>query len=90
MSNQNKNTSEERFVVAVGDNRNVTVLDVPAYQLRASRQTGEIIAQSTVQLPDSWNCRDSVINMVFDTTASNMGQHVSAACVTLQQRLDRA
>jgi hypothetical protein len=32
---------------------------------------------------------DSVVNMTFDATASNTG-HVSAACISLQQRMCRA
>ncbi|XP_063615336.1 uncharacterized protein LOC134788372 [Penaeus indicus] len=40
-------------------------------------------------LLNSWDCADSIVNMVFDTTASNTG-HVTGACVSIQQELGRA
>ena len=42
-----------------------------------------------MDLLDSWHCRDNIVNIVFDTRAANSG-HVTAACVTIQQHLNRA
>jgi len=89
MMNQAKHTSEERLVVAVGDQSDVKILGVPAYQPGTDQRSGDIIAQASMQLLQSWNCVESIVNMTFDTTASNTG-HVSAACITLQQTTGRA
>jgi len=89
MLSQAKHTSEERLVVAVGNQNDVKILGVPAYQPGTDQRSGDIIAQATIQLLQSWNCVGSIVNMTFDTTASNTG-HVSAACITLQQSTGRA
>jgi len=44
MLNQAKHTSEERLVVAVGDQRDVKILGVPAYQPGTDQRSGDIIA----------------------------------------------
>ena len=84
-----KQTKEERLVVAIGSNIQVKIFGVPSYKPGTDQRSGDIIAQALVQLLDSWKCRDTVINMTFDTTASKTG-YVSAACITLQQSLGRA
>jgi len=89
MINKSKNESEERLAIAIGNNKDIKLLGVPAYKPGTDQRSGDIIAQATVQLLQSWNCVDSVVNMTFDTTASNTG-HVTAACITLQQSLGRA
>lgn len=86
---KSKNKSEERLAIAVGNNIDIKLLGVPSYQPGTDQGAGDIIASATVQLLQSWNCVDSVVNMTFDTTASNTG-HVSAACITLQNRMGRA
>ena len=83
-----KQTKEERLVVAIGNNTQVKILGVPSYKPSTDQRSGDIIAQASAQLLDSCKCRDAVINMTFDTTASNAG-HVSAACITLQRSLGR-
>lgn len=85
----NKNISEERLSVLVGTASEIKLLGVPAYEPGKDRKSGDIIADLTVDLLKSWNCTDSIISMAFDTTASNTG-HVTAACVTIQQRLGRS
>jgi len=85
----NKNIYEERLTVVVGNAHELKLLGVPAYQPGTHRNAGDILADLTVDLLSSWKCGGSVVNMTFDTTASNTG-HVSAACVTIQQRLGRA
>ena len=89
MLNQAKHMSEERLVVAIGNQNDTKILGVPAYQPGTDQRSGDIIAQATMQLLQSWNCVGSIVNMTFDTTASNTG-HVSAACITLQQSTGRA
>ena len=77
MMSQTTRDLQERLVVSVGDNTNVKVLGVPAYQPGTDQRSGDIIIRATMQLLQSWNCVDSIVNMTFDTTASNTG-HVSA------------
>ena len=74
----NKNISEERLSVLVGNSNELKLLGVPAYQPGTDRKSGDIIAELTVNLLSSWKCGDSVVNMTFDTTASNTG-HLTAA-----------
>ena len=70
---------------------NIKLLEVPAYKSgnAGNRNSGKNMANLTMDLLDSWHCRDSIVNRVFDTTAANTG-HVTAACVTIQQHLNRA
>jgi len=89
MVNQTTHDLAERLVVSVGNNTSNKLLGVPAYQPGTDKRCGTIIASATVELLHSWECADTVVNMTFDTTASNTG-HVSAACVSLQQSLGRA
>lgn len=86
---ENRNISEERLTVVVGNSVELKILGVPAYQPGTDRKSGDIIADLTVDLLSTWHCADSIVNMTFDTTASNTG-HISAACVTIQKRLGRA
>lgn len=86
---EDKNVNEERLTVAVGDVNEIKLLGVPSYQPGTGRHCGEIITEKSMELLNLWNCADAVVNMVFDTTASNTG-HVSAACVTLQKATGRA
>lgn len=85
----NQNVNEERLTVVVGNQRDLKLLGVPSYQPGSDRKSGDIIAELTVDLLESWGCADSIVNMTFDTTASNTG-HITAACVTIQQKLGRA
>jgi len=84
----NRNVTQERLTVVVGDALELKLLGVPAYEPGTDRKSGDII-DLTIDLLLSWHCTDSIINMTFDTTASNTG-HVTAACVTVQMRLRRA
>lgn len=84
----NKYENEERLTVAVGDVTDNKVLGVPAYKPGTDKKCGEIISKLTFDLLCSWNCTDSICNMVFDTTTSNTG-HVSAACIQIQETLER-
>lgn len=84
----NQNITEERLSVIVGTSNELKLLGVPSYQPGTDRKSGDIIAQLTVNLLESWKCADSIANLTFDTTASNTG-HVTAACVTIQQQLNR-
>ena len=82
-----KNASEKLCVV-VGNAENLKLLGVPIYP-SGKESSGNKIANLTLDLLNSWHCTESIVNMTFDTTASNTG-HVSAACVTIQQRLGKA
>lgn len=85
----NPNITEERLAVIVGNSCEIKLLGVPAYPPGTDKKTGDIIANLTTNLLNSWNCSDSIVNMSFDTTASNTG-HITAACVAIQERLGKA
>ena len=72
-----------------GHQDKIKLLGVPCYEPGTDQHTGNIITQKTAELLAQWNCADSIVNMTFDTTASNTG-HVTAACVALQQNLGKA
>ena len=75
-----QNELEERLTISVGDSNEIKLLGVPSYKPGTDRKSGDIISDLTVNLLHTWNCADSIVNMVFDTTASNTG-HLSAACI---------
>ena len=83
-----KKASEEQLCVVVGNAENLKLLGVPIYP-SGEESSGNKIANLTLDLLNSWHCTESIVNMTFDTTASNTG-HISAACVTIQQRLGEA
>ena len=49
---------------------------------------GPKLANLTQDLLHQWNCMDNIRAMVFDATAANTG-HLSAACISVQERLGR-
>ena len=85
----NRNISEERLTVVVGTADKLKLLGVPSYMPGTDKGCGKIISELTVKLLDTWHCTGAVVNMVFDTTASNTG-HISAACISIQSRVGRA
>ncbi|KAJ8373704.1 hypothetical protein SKAU_G00042840 [Synaphobranchus kaupii] len=78
---------EERLTVLVGDAERLKLLGVPAYTKGTDEACGTIIARLTCKLLE-WCCADQVVNMAFDTTASNTG-HLTAACIAIQLSLGR-
>ena len=70
----------------MGTSTELKLLGVPSYEPRTGRTSGDIIADLTVNLLRSWNCIDAIISIAFDMTGSNT-RHVTAACITIQQRL---
>lgn len=85
----NHNVTEERLSVVVGDSSQLKLLGVPQYLPGTDQGAGQIISNLTMDLLESWNCTQSIVNMTFDTTASNTG-HLTAACVAIQMKLSRA
>ncbi len=79
---------EERLTVVVGDAERLKLLGVPAYKKQTNEACGVIIARLTCKLLQDWCCADQVVNMAFDTTASNTG-HLTAACIAIQLSLGR-
>ncbi len=84
-----KNISVERLCVIVGNSQALKLLGTPFYPTDGDESTGQKVADLTVQLLRSWHCTEAIVNMTFDTTASNTG-HVSAACISIQQELNKA
>ena len=83
-----KNVSEKWLCVVVGNAENLKLLGVPIYP-SGEESSGNKVANLTLDLLNSWHCTESIVNMTFDTTASNT-DHISAAFVTIQQRLGKA
>jgi hypothetical protein len=74
--------------VVVGDARSLKLLGVPSYPVACDEASGATTANLTFDLLSSWHCDCTIVNMTFDTTASNTG-HVSAACISTQQKLNK-
>ncbi|KAJ8400549.1 hypothetical protein AAFF_G00393180 [Aldrovandia affinis] len=79
---------EARLTVVVGVAARLKLLGVPAYTKGTDEACGAIIARLTCKLLQEWRCADQVVNMPFDTTASNTG-HLTAACIAIQLSLGR-
>ncbi|XP_033962512.1 uncharacterized protein [Pseudochaenichthys georgianus] len=79
---------EERLTVVVGDAERLKLLRVPAYKKQTNEACGVIIARLTCKSLQDWCYADQVVNMAFDTTASNTG-HLTAACIAIQLSLGR-
>ena len=82
----NPNKYEECLIIAVGTQKETKLLRVSSIKSGITGKAGEIIANETIKLLDKWNCKDSIKNIVFDTTASNTG-HISSACIKIQESL---
>jgi len=85
----NHRVTEERVTVIVGDAFQLKLLGVPSYIKTTDKSCGEIIAEITMKLMTEWNCSNQIVNMAFDTTSSNTG-HLTAACIAIQTKLQRA
>ena len=79
---------EERLPVLISGIGGSKLLGVPAISSKSSDSAGKLIAQATVPLLEEWDCKDCVIGMVFDTTASNTG-HKTAGCIQVQISLNK-
>ena len=86
---KNARVTEERMTVVVGDASQLKLLGVPSYFKPSDKSCGEIIAELTMKLMTEWRCDDRIVNMTFDTTSSNTG-HLTAACIAIQDKLQRA
>ena len=84
----NQYVRQERLGVAVRDCCDVKLLGVPAYETGTDEYAGHLISSKSCELLKEWGCSENVKCMVFDTTAANTG-HVTAACVTIQDELNR-
>lgn len=84
-----KYTDVERLPVLISGYEGVKLLGVPQIASKTTDPIGDIISNATKQLLVKWNCTDVVACMVFDTTSANTG-HISAACISLQKKLNRA
>ena len=84
-----KYAKDDRLPVLLSGIGGVKLLGVPALPVKSSQPAGDLISNATVDLLRSWNCTTNVAAMVFDTTASNTG-HLTAGCICIQRKLDRA
>jgi len=64
------------------------LLGAPELPLHKDTGFGPKLANLTQGLLEQWNCADNIKAMVFDTTSANTG-HLSAACISIQEKLGR-
>ena len=64
---------EVRLAITIGDLREMKLLGIHSYKSGTDQQAGDIISNRTCELLQSWQCSDTISNMVFDTTSSNTG-----------------
>ena len=84
----NEAATEERLPILVSGVGGVKLLGVPAIQKKTDTLDGPKIADAAIEQLKLWDITSNVRAMVFDTTASNTGA-ITAACISVQQRLDR-
>ena len=70
----------ERLPVLLSGIGNTKLLGVPAIRHKSSSFAGSLIADASDKLIKIWDCQNSLVGMVFDTTSSNTGAqaHTSA------------
>ena len=64
------------------------LLGVAELPVQSNEGAGKLISDATQSFLMDWLCSDCIQTMVFDTTSSNTG-HVTAACISIQEKLDR-
>ena len=79
----------DRLPILVSDKDSVKLLGVPALPTKSSELTGDLISSEVMPLVEKWNCKEQICSMVFDTTSSNTG-HLTAGCISIQQKLEKA
>ena len=52
-------------------------------------QTGKLIGKRVYEALQEWDCVEKIKAMSFDTTSANTG-HLSAACIKIQENLNKA
>ena len=67
------------LTVVVGNSLELKLLGVSFYKNGTDCKSGYINADLTVDLLSSWNCKDSIVNVTFDTTASNNNHRSSVS-----------
>ena len=70
-------STDDRLPIMVSGVNGIKLLGVPSLSHineNAGSTKGDIISLATKQLLIEWKCEESIIGMVFDTTASNTGK----------------
>ena len=80
---------EDRLPVVVSGGGYFQLLGIPVISKNSGEEkAGSKTGEAVLRLLSDWNCLSRTTAMVCDTTASNTG-HVSAACITLQQKVKK-
>ena len=61
----NKNVKEKRLPVLVGNATHVKLLGVAKYNTGSDLSPGDIIAQYTCNLLESWNCKTEHVTLML-------------------------
>ena len=80
---------EERLAILLGCSADTKLIGVAAYPPGSDQKAGTLISERTINYLKDWDCVESVVNMCFDTTPANTG-HLTAACISIQDGLDKA
>ena len=86
---KNQYKCEDRVPILISGRGNFKLLGAPALPVKSSERAGDLISNSVMNLLKDWNYDWKISSMVFDTTAANTG-HLTAACISIQSKLDRA
>ena len=86
---KNQYKCEGRAPILTSGRGNFKLLSAPALPVKSSERAGDLISNSVMNLLKDWNYDWKISSMVFDTTAANTG-HLTAACISIQSKLDRA
>ena len=79
----------ERLSILVGNRDDLKFLGAPSYMPGTDEKSGEIISRETMAILNAWLLCRLIVAMVFDTTSANTG-HITAACISIQIKLERA
>ena len=79
---------EERLPILLSGIGGTKLLGVPALPHLSTEKAGDLISKASVKLLDQWDCSESVVGMVFDTTSSNTS-HLTSGCIGIQWDLNK-
>jgi hypothetical protein len=79
---------EERLPILLSGIGGIKLLGVPGLPHLSTERAGDLISEASIKLLDQWDCKESVVGMVFDTTSSNTG-YLTGACIAIQRDLKK-
>ena len=84
-----KYKQKDRLPILVSCKNEYKLLEAPTLPVKSSESSGDLISNEVYTLIEKWKCQNNICSMVFDTTSTNTG-HLSAGCVSIQSKLNKA